>query len=167
MPIKAGPNGTTRHYDSRTGRYCSGFSIPQTTKNKKTFAEKEKERIQNLANKAENSKDKNIFEIYSLLEQLRPGSVRHINEVLRDQVSKKDREIDIITDKCVYEIKSGKAKHKVKQFNAQLEFAKGRNKDYVIYSPGSGKHQVDVLKSKGFNVFTSIDDLIKYERKRK
>ena len=143
------------------------FSFPQPARVKRSFFEKEKERIQNLANRANNSKDKNVFEIYLALEQLRPGSVRHINEVLRDQVSKKDREIDIITDKCVYEIKSGKAKHKVKQFSAQLEFAKSRNKDYVIYSPGSRKHQVDVLKSKGFNVFTSIDDLVKYERTRK
>lgn len=169
MPLKRGPNNTERYYDSSTGRYCKSplFSHEFNLDKKRTFKEREQERIEALRQQAINSKDKNLFEIYTLLEKNRPGCVQHINTLVFDRNLRNVREIDIITNKAVYEIKSGKAKHKLKQFDAQKKLAKSRNKDYVVYSPGSSNYQIECLRKRGIRAYNNIKDVLQIEEKRK
>jgi len=168
MPYKKGPKGTLRYYRKSDDRYCDDpASAYDHTKRKLSKKEKELLRSENLFKQAKNSKDQNLFDVFCLLEKLRPGCVRYINASVYDKNIKSEREIDIITDRSIYEIKSGHAKHKTRQYIAQRKFAFDKGKDYLVYSPDCRKHQLDCLKAEGFKVFTQLNDLADYERKRK
>lgn len=169
MPYKKGPNGTIRYYRKSDGRYCDNPSVLQNfnIKPKTTGSEREEKRILNLFKQAQNSKDKNLFEIYTLLENNEPGSVQHINCSYFYKKDKKEYEIDIITKRAFYEIKGGKAKHKYKQYCKQKEIATSLKKDHIVFSPNSGTHQINVLRSKGIKIFNDINDFINYERNKK
>ncbi len=169
MPLKKGPNNTERHYDPATGRYCRNPLFQNITwpKEKKSFQEREKERMDALMRQAIKSKDKHLYELYVKLESVNPGTTQHINATIYDRNLKNVREIDIITKRAVYEVKSGKAKHKLKQFLAQKSLAESRKKQYVVYSPESGKHQIEALKRHGIQVYNNIEDVLRIEVKHK
>jgi len=52
-----------------------------------------------------------------------------------DVANNKKREIDIITDSAIIEVKSGLAKKKLNQLLEQKEYAKSINKIHVLYAP--------------------------------
>jgi len=164
MPIKNGPYGTTRYYDASNGRYCK-YSVDNSFN----------EFLNNFKNskhteiyiKASNSKDKNLFEVYSLLEELKPGCVLDVNCTIFDKNIHAYREIDIITCKAIIEVKSGKAKHHTKQFLSQLKLASTMNKDYILFTPGSGNHQIEFLKKLGIIVVKNLEELEKIIRSKK
>ena len=168
MPYKKGPNGTLRYYDSSTGKYCNdpAFSIKPTI-HKKSVEQKEKERREILEHLAQKSKDAHLYEIYSLLEKIHPGTTRHINSVYFDKTTRKQRELDIITSKAIYEIKSGKRGRHLKQFLSQMEIAKNLGKDHVVYSPGITDYQVKHLRKIGIKAYNKIKDLEEMEKNRK
>ena len=169
MPYKKGPNGTLRYYDSSTGKYCND---PNSIFNfkplviKKSFQELEKERRQGLVYQAKRSRDKYLFEVYSALEQKCPGCVRHINAKVYDRNIGNTREIDIITTKGIYEIKSGKVKHRFKQFVRQNELANNLKKKYYLYCPDISSHKIALLAKKGIRVYKTIKELIESEVKK-
>lgn len=108
-----------------------------------------------------------MFEIYSIIEKISPGSVTHINHKYYDKETNKYREFDIMSKTTIYEIKSGKARHKYKQYSAQKNIADRLKKNYVVFSPNSSNYQINVLKKCGINIFNDIENFVDNERKKK
>ena len=165
---KKGPHNTLRAYDSHNGQYVNDFSkFASAPKIKISSKEKEELRKEEVYQSANKSKDKNVFETYLILEGLRPGCVKHINCKVLDKFNKKERELDIVTDKAIYEVKSGKAKHRYKQYSRQKKYAQYINKDHVVFSPGSSNTQIKILRRMGINIYNDINEFIEMEKKRK
>ena len=53
----------------------------------------------------------------------------------KDPLLGKPRELDIITKKCLIEIKTGKASRRLKQLQGQQQYAKHIGKQHVLYAP--------------------------------
>ena len=122
MPTKKGAGGRQQNYDPRTGRftktnYTNLFSPCKPTRKEKA-RKRETERRENLYNRAKNSRDPLIFDVFLAIEKNLPGSVRFVNEIREDAFSNKRRELDIITKKCIIEVKSGRKPKGLKQFLA-------------------------------------------------
>jgi hypothetical protein len=65
-----------------------------------------------------------------------------------------NRELDIITKKCIIEVKSGKTKKCLQQFLDQKRYAEYRNKQHIVFAPDIHtmtkvdyeKHSVKIVK---------------------
>ena len=168
MPYKKGPYGTLRYYNGSTGRYENNpMLLTNSIKKKKSYQQKEQERKDEIEYLARKSSDKNLYEVYKMLEKINPGTTRHVNYKYFDKISGKEREFDIITTKAIYEIKSGSRGRHVKQFLSQIEIAKRIGKDHVVYSPGISNYQVKHLRKMGINVYNNFAQLEEMEKKRK
>ncbi len=167
MPYKRGPNNTLRYYSKKSGKYCKDpqFNITPI-KQKLSGKEKEQLRRENIFQQAQRSKDKNLFLVFSFLEGIDPGCVKHVNCFYCSNKTSKIREFDIITSRSIYEVKSGFARHKTKQYLAQIEVAKDLNKDHVVYSPGSTDYQVKCMRAEGIKIFNKFDEFKDYERNK-
>ena len=137
MPTKKGAGGRQQNYDPHTGRFAKTnfFVLPPFQPTRKEKARKKEElRRKNLYDRAKNSKDALVFETFCAIEQELPGSVQFVNESRFDPILNNNREFDIITKKCIIEVKSG-ASASLKQFRAQQRFAKSKNKSHIVFAP--------------------------------
>ena len=112
MPTKRGAGGRQQNYDPRTGRFAkTNFALlfpPQPPTRKEKARKKEAQRRELLFHRAKNSRDPLVFDVFCAIEAELPGSVQFVNEYKFDPFLGKEREFDIITKKCIIEIKSGK-----------------------------------------------------------
>jgi len=168
MPYKKGPNGTKRYYSAENGRYCSDPMFQNNWQlSKKTSYQSERERREIIFNLAQKSTDKYLFDIYQELERINPGTTTHVNFTYTEGRTGKKRELDIITKKAIYEIKSGKRGRSVKQFTSQKLLAKKIGKDHVVFSPKITDYQVKCLRRMDFKVYNKLEEFIEEEEKRK
>ncbi len=160
---KIGAGGKLQNYDSK-GRYCKNnyfdFTPPAFTK-KEIRRRKEEKRRQELYEKAKNSDDAYVFDVYLTLEKAMPGVVIGVNEYRLDENIGKPREFDIITKKCIIEVKSEKAAKKEKQLLAQLKYANSHKLKHFLYSPTITRARKYEYEKNGINVSKTLDELIR------
>ena len=122
MPTKKGAGGRQQNYDSRTGRFAktdyTKLYPPQKPTRKEKARKREAQRREDLYNRARNSKDPLVFDVFCGIESEMPGSVQFVNEEKFDPRLGRPREFDIITKKCIIEVKSGRKPKGLKQFLA-------------------------------------------------
>ena len=140
MPTKRGAGGRQQNYDPRTGRFAkTNFALlcpPQPPTRKEKARKKEAQRRELLFHRAKNSRDPLVFDVFCAIEAELPGSVQFVNEYKFDPFLGKEREFDIITKKCIIEIKSGKKiKKGLRQFEGQKRYAESRRKKHIVYAP--------------------------------
>ena len=126
MPTKKGAGGRQQNYDPHTGRFAKTdyAKLCYTPPSRREKAKKrEAARREVLYNRANNSNDDYLFEVYTHIEQELPGSVQFINEKFYDTLSMKKRELDIVTRKCIIEVKGKKVRSCLSQFLEQKRFA--------------------------------------------
>ena len=137
MPTKKGAGGRQQNYDSR-GRYTKTdyaklYYTPPSRK-EKTQKRKDSKR-EELFNRARNSKDKYLFEVFCEIEKALPYHVQFVNESKFDPFINDNREFDIITKKCIIEVKSGKVQKRLNQFTQQKRYADSKNKQHIVFAP--------------------------------
>ena len=138
MPTKKGAGGRQQNYNSRTGRYekvdyAKLYYIPPSRK-EKTQRRRELKK-EELFNRARNSKDKYIFEVFCEIERVLPYHVQFVNENKFDPFINNVREFDIITKKCIIEVKGNKVKRCLNQFLQQKKYAECKNKQHIVFAP--------------------------------
>jgi hypothetical protein len=138
MPTKKGAGGRQQNYNARTGRYekvdyAKLYYIPPSRKEKTQRRRELKQ--EELFNRARNSKDKYIFEVFCEIERVLPYHVQFVNENKFDPFINNVREFDIITRKCIIEVKSGKVQKRLNQFTQQKRYADSKNKQHIVFAP--------------------------------
>jgi hypothetical protein len=92
-----------------------------------------------------------------------PGSVRFVNEQCYDENIKQRREIDIITKKCIIEVKSGKkVKGGQKQFLGQQKYAGTIKKQHIVFAPNMLTTAKMVHERHGIKIARDYNTLINY-----
>ena len=138
MPTKKGAGGRQQNYNPKSGRYekVDYSNLYDTPPPRKATAKKRKEaKREELFNRAKNSKDKYVFEVFCEIEKDLPYHVQFVNETKFDPFINDIREFDIITQKCIIEVKSKNAKKSLKQFLQQKRFAEYKNKQHIVFAP--------------------------------
>ena len=167
MPLKRGAGGRLQNYNPRNGRFAKNYNlicIPEIKPTKKEKAlRKEEHRREALYNRAKNSRDKYLFETYLEIEKALPGSVRFVNEQCYDENIKQRREIDIITKKCIIEVKSGKkVKGGQKQFLGQQKYAGTIKKQHIVFAPNMLTTTKMAHERHGIKIARDYNTLINY-----
>ncbi|MBO5286254.1 MAG: hypothetical protein J6B16_05090 [Clostridia bacterium] len=163
MPTKKGAGGRQQNYDSR-GRYTKTdyaklYYTPPSRK-EKTQKRKDSKR-EELFNRARNSKDKYLFEVFCEIEKALPYHVQFVNETKFDPFINDIREFDIITQKCIIEVKSGSNGRKMEnQFKSQKRYAEYKNKQHIVFAPNLPIMTIINFKRKGFNITNDIKMII-------
>ena len=159
---KIGAGGKLQNYDSK-GRYCKNnyfdFTPPAFTK-KEIRRQKEEKRRQELYEKAKNSDDAHIFDVYLALEKAMPGVVIGVNEYRLDENIGRDREFDIITKKCIIEVKS-KAVKCESQLLAQLRYTNLHKIRHFLYAPTITRVAKFQYEKNGIDVSKTLDELVR------
>lgn len=88
-----------------------------------------------LFNRALKSKDPYLFEVFCEIEMALPYHVQCVNENKFDPFIDRPREFDIITKKCIIEVKSKHAKKCLNQFLQQKRYAESKNKKHIVFAP--------------------------------
>ena len=83
-----------------------------------------------------------------------------MNEKIYHKKINGTREIDIMTKNSIIEVKSGKVRHKTKQFLEQQDLAREHNKSHIVYAPDITDKKFNELKSKGITVVRNKNDLL-------
>ena len=138
MPTKKGAGGRQQNYDPRTGRFAktSYATIEQRKPSRKEKAQRRRElKQEELFNRARNSKDQYVFEVFCEIERSLPYHVQYVNESKFDPFINDYREFDIITKKCIIEVKSGKVQKRLNQFTQQKRYADSKNKQHIVFAP--------------------------------
>jgi hypothetical protein len=164
MPTKRGAGGRQQNYDPRTGRFAkTNFALlfpPQPPTRKEKARKKEAQRRELLFHRAKNSRDPLVFDVFCAIEAELPGSVQFVNEYKFDPFLGRKREFDIITKKCIIEVKSGEVSRRLKQLKGQMNYAKSKNKHHVLYAPGIRLATKKDYEKHGITIKTTIKDLI-------
>lgn len=138
MPMKKGAGGRQQSYDAR-GRYVSNQVMITPTDAKISKKEKavkaEVIRRTNLMNRARKSKDAFLFDAYLAIESEFPGEVVAVNDMRFDENIGREREFDIITKKCIIEVKSKQVRRKLTQLQQQKLYAESKNKKHIVFAP--------------------------------
>ena len=140
MPTKKGAGGRQQNYDPHTGKfaktdYAKLYPPKEPTRREKARKREEKRR-EVLFNRARNSKDPLVFEVFCEIERSIPGTVQLVNEDKFDPSLGRPRDLDIITKKCIIEVKSGhKQRHALKQFLGQKRYAESIGKKHIVFAP--------------------------------
>ena len=139
MPTKKGAGGRQQNYDPHTGRFAkkdyTKLYPPRELTRKEKAQKREEQRRENLFNRAKNSKDEFLFETYCEIERAFPGTVISVNEKIIDPFTGFERELDIVTKKCIIEVKGKKVRHCLAQFQAQKRLADLKNKVHIVFAP--------------------------------
>jgi hypothetical protein len=139
MPMKKGAGGRQQNYDPHTGRFAKTDFATLLLNLKPTKEERRRKaaisKRGDLYNRAKNSKDLGVFETFCAIEQALPGSVQVVNHEILDSSINGRREFDIITKKCIIEVKSGSASGCLRQFQAQQRFADENGKKHIVLAP--------------------------------
>ncbi|MBE5743334.1 MAG: hypothetical protein E7358_01285 [Clostridiales bacterium] len=138
MPTKKGAGGRQQNYNPNTGRYekvdyAKLYYTPPTRKEKAERLRKLKR--EHLFSRAKHSKDEYLFEVFCEIENTLPYHVEFVNEKKFDPFINDIREFDIITKKCIIEIKGKNAKKSLKQFLQQKRYAEYKHKQHIVFSP--------------------------------
>ena len=170
MPYKRGAGGHLQRYSSINGRYCRFYPIvskqPQLTK--KEEAQRRRENIvEALRNRAKKSKDPHLFEAFETINERFPNQILHVNEIRKDPLTGKNRELDLICQNFVIEIKSGTGKHCLKQFLEQKAFSEAIRKTHIVYGPEMSKARISEYTRHGIIISQNLDDLITIMKERK
>lgn len=88
-----------------------------------------------------------------------------MNEKIYHKKINGTREIDIMTKNSIIEVKSGKVRHKTKQFLEQQDLAREHNKSHIVYAPDITDKKFNELKSKGITVVRNKNDLLERNKK--
>ena len=164
MPTKKGAGGRQQNYDPRTGRFAktdyAKLYPPREPTRKEKVQRREAQRKEGLFNRAKNSKDPLVFDVFCAIEAELPGSVQFVNEYKFDPFLGHKREFDIITKKCIIEVKSGEVSRRLKQLKGQMNYAKSKNKHHVLYAPGIRLATKKDYEKHGITIKTTIKDLI-------
>ena len=71
------------------------------------------------------------------------------------------RELDIITKKCIIEVKSGKKVRKgLRQFEGQKRYAESRGKIHIVYAPKMPQIARNTYGKMGITIVSNYTDLI-------
>ena len=139
MPTKKGAGGRQQNYDPHTGRFAKTdyekLYPPRQPTRKEQARKREEERRRNLFNRAKNSIDPLLFEVFCEIERNLPGAVQLVNERIFDPFMNKTREFDIITNKCIIEVKSSGKPNGLTQFLGQKTYAESKNKKHIVFAP--------------------------------
>ena len=140
MPTKKGAGGRQQNYDPRTGRFAktdyAKLYPPREPTRKEKARKREEQRRETLFNRAKNSRDPLVFDVFCAIESELPGSVQFVNEEKFDPGLGRSRELDIITQRCIIEVKSGSKPHgALKQFLGQKQYAESRGKKHIVFAP--------------------------------
>ena len=164
MPTKKGGGGRQQNYNPRTGRFVKmGFVglEKKVVSRKEKAREKEKNRREILYNRAKNTKDPLLFEVFCEIEAELPGIVQFVNEYKYDSFIGGQRELDIITRKCIIEVKSGvKPTKALRQFLSQKRYAEAKNKKYIVFAPSIPTMAKIQHKKSGITIISNKQDLI-------
>ncbi len=163
MATKKGAGGRQQNYNPHTGRYTKtdySILVPQPTRKEKA-QKREKLRRETLYNRAKNSKDPYIFDLYQEIEQALPGTVIAINVEKFDPLINNTREFDIVTKKCIIEVKSGKKfKNGLKQFLSQQRYATLKKKNHVVFAPNIPTMSKITYEKSGIKIIKDYKSLI-------
>jgi hypothetical protein len=165
MPTKKGAGGRQQNYDPHTGRFAktdyTKLYPPKEPTRKEKAQKREKERRQNLFNRAKNSKDPLIFDVFCAIESEIPGIVQFVNEERFDQGLGRSRELDIITKKCIIEVKSGpKPSRALKQFLGQKRYAESKRKKHIVFAPKMPTMAKNEHRKNGITITGNLQNLI-------
>ena len=163
MATKIGAGGRQQNYDPHTGRYTSTtFCRPPEIVKEEKKRLKERLRREELFNRAQNSRDPLVFETFRAIESALPGHVQAVNIKEREPDTKKLREFDIITKKCIIEVKSSnRFDGGKKQFSAQKRYAEEEaHKHHLVYAPHAPGLSVANFSKDGIRVLKTHTDLI-------
>ena len=83
-----------------------------------------------------------------------------VNEEKYDPHINDRRELDIITKKCIIEVKSGKVAHKLFQFQSQKRFASIKKKNHIVFAPDIHNPTKRDYEKNGIVVKRSMPELI-------
>ena len=166
MPTKKGAGGRQQNYDPRTGRFAKTnfFAIETNKPSRKEKARKIREiKQEQLFNRARNSRDKYVFEVFCEIERALPYHVEFVNEKKFDPFINDIREFDIITKKCIIEVKGGSnGRNMENQFLQQKRYAQYKNKQHIVFAPNLPVVAIMNFKKKGFNITNDIKMLINH-----
>lgn len=102
-----------------------------------------------------------VFDVFCTIESELPGSVQFVNEEKMDPFIGGPRELDIITKKCIIEVKSGKkVKKGLRQFEGQKRYAASRGKIHVVYAPKMPTMARHTYGKMGITIVSNYTDLI-------
>ena len=132
----------------------------KTSTRKEKARKREEERRRNLFNRAKNSKDEFLFETYCEIERVFPGTVILVNEKIIDPFTGFERELDIITKKCIIEVKGKKVRHCLTQFQAQQRIAERKNKTHIVYAPNILDRTKYDYEKNGIKIASNFEKLI-------
>jgi len=119
-------------------------------------------RREELRNRANNSTDPLLNEVFTAIEKELPGNVQFVNSKFFDSNLNNEREFDIITKKCIIEVKSGKKiKRGLRQFEGQKKYAESKKKKHIVYAPNLRLNAQNEYKKHGIAIVTDIPSLIK------
>ena len=135
---------------------------PREPSRKEKAQKRELARREELRNRASNSKDPLLFDVFLAIENELPGSVLFVNETRDDPFLGKPRELDIITKKCLIEIKTGKASRRLKQLQGQQQYAKHIGKQHVLYAPDIHNNTFKDYEKNGITIKKTINELLQY-----
>lgn len=165
MPTKKGAGGRQQNYDPRTGRFAKMDYLklypPREPTRREKARKKEANRRTSLFNRASKSKDPLLFTVYQAIEAELPGIVQFVNEERMDPVIHRPRELDIITKRCIIEVKSGpKPRGALRQFLAQKQFANSKNKQHIVFAPNMPLRAKIQHRKNGIVITGNIKNLI-------
>ncbi len=163
MPLKAGPNGTMRHYSSSTGQYINEFdwlllNNPSLSKSEKRKLKKARLK-EFLDEKAKKSNDPLLNDVYKFIQRQLPNSVMFINEMIYNPETKKHQELDIITKTGIIEIKSSQNPHCLTQALVQKQYADKRKIKYILYAPNINIRALKEYESHGVKIATKLCEI--------
>ena len=165
MPMKQGAGGRQQNYDSHTGKYCkTNYFNAENTK----MSKREKSRIKraNQINmfciQADKKGDILVKDVFLAIENEIPNSIQLVNSNKYDDINKKVREFDIMTKKVVIEVKKGKARRCLTQFQEQNNYAQNKGKKFVVFAPHIADGTKKEYNKNGIEIKTKIKDLINF-----
>lgn len=164
MPTKKGAGGREQNYNARTGKYekidyATLYYTPQTKREK--AQRKRNLKQEELFNRALKSRDKYLLETFCEIEKALPYHVQYVNELKFDPFIKDNRELDIITKKCIIEVKDKQVKRCLKQFLAQKRYAEYKNKQHIVFSPNIPTMTKLSYEKYGIKIVKDFSTLIK------
>ena len=169
MPTKKGAGGRQQNYDPRTGRFAktdyARLYPPKEPTRKEKARKREEQRKEVLFNRARNSRDPLIFDVFCEIEAALPGVVQFVNEEKFDPGLGRSRELDIVTKRCIIEVKSGpKPSRALKQFLGQKRYADNRGKKHIVYAPEMPTMAKNQHRKSGITITGDLRNLIKLIR---
>ena len=103
-----------------------------------------------------------VFDVFCVIESELPGSVQFVNEEKFDPGLGRPRELDIITKRCIIEVKSGsKPSRALKQFLGQKRYAESKSKKHIVFAPKMPITAKNEHRKNGIIITGNLQNLIK------